>query len=96
MLVGAFQVHDGIGAAVALAADAGELGEVLGVFQREGVRGGGIEPHVADVVDLLPLGRAVVVAEEALGGARLVPGADALLLQRGVMRWLTRSSFRTS
>ena len=55
-------------------------GKCLRVFQREGVRGGGVEPHVADVVDLLPFGRAVVVAEEALGGARLVPGADALRL----------------
>ena len=84
MLVGAFQVHDGIGAAVALADDAGELGKVHRVFQREGMRGGGVEPHVADVVDLLPFGGAVVVAEEAFGGTRLVPGADAFFLQRGI------------
>ena len=42
VLVGAFQVHDGIGAAVALADDAGELGKVHRIFQREGVRGGGV------------------------------------------------------
>ncbi len=83
VLVGAFQVHDGIGAAVALADDAGELGKVHGIFQREGVRGGGVEPDIADVVDLLPFGGAVVVAKEALRRARLVPGPDALLLQCG-------------
>ena len=38
MLVGAFEVHDAVLAAVALALDAGEAREVLRVFQREGVR----------------------------------------------------------
>ena len=49
VLVGAFQVHHAVLAAVALAADAGELREGLRVLQREGVRGAGVEPHVEDV-----------------------------------------------
>ena len=39
MLVGAFQVHDAVLAAVAQAADAGEARKLLGVLQREGMRG---------------------------------------------------------
>ena len=54
MLVGAFEIHHGVGAAVALALDAGEAGEMLGVFQHEGMGRAGIEPDVENVVDLLP------------------------------------------
>jgi hypothetical protein len=39
MLVGAFQVHDAVLAAVAHAANAGEARKLLRVLQREGMRG---------------------------------------------------------
>ena len=50
------------------------------VFQHEGVRRAGIEPDVADVVDLLPF---LVGArpEEALARAVHVPGVGAFLLE---------------
>ena len=78
MLVAAFQIHHGIVAAVDLADDVAEIGKVLAVFQHEGVGRAGIEPDVADVVDLLP----VLVgagAEEALARAVHVPGVGAFL-----------------
>ena len=80
VLVGAFQVHDAVAAAVALAADAGELREGLRVLQGEGVGGAGIEPHVENVGHLLPVGRIVdEPSEEALLRAGLEPGVGALL-----------------
>ena len=66
MLVGAFEIHHRVGAAVDLALDAGELREMHRVFQHEGVRRAGIEPDVADVVDLLP----VLVGAACRGSAR--------------------------
>ena len=80
VLVGAFEIHHRVGPAVVLALDAGEAREMLRVLQHEGVRRAGVEPDVADVVDLLP----VLVgarAEEALARAGLVPGVGALLLE---------------
>ena len=81
MLVGAFEIHHGVGPAVDLAGDAGEPGKVRGVFQHESVRGAGIEPDVENVVDLLP----AFVGEflqKTLARARLVPGVRTLLLER--------------
>ena len=81
MLVAAFQIHHGIGAAIDLADDVAELRKILAVFQHEGMRRAGIEPDVADVVDLLPLfvGKA---AEETLARARRIPGIRAFGLER--------------
>ena len=46
MLVGAFEIHHGVFAAVLLAADAGEPREMHRVFQHERMRRAGIEPDV--------------------------------------------------
>jgi hypothetical protein len=54
MLVGAFQIHHAVLAAIAHALDAGERREMLRVLQGEGVRRAGIEPHVENVAHLLP------------------------------------------
>ena len=64
MLVGAFEVHDGVGAAVDLAVDAGKPWKMLGVFEAEGVRRAGVEPDIEDVRDLLPIVRIVDEAVE--------------------------------
>ena len=72
MLVGAFEVE--IGQPV--------LGPILAVAQHEGMGRAGIEPHVQDVVDLVPLGRIVTMPKETLLGAVLVPGIRALGLER--------------
>ena len=80
VLVGALQIHDGVGAAVDLAPDAGETREMHRVLQHEGVGRAGIEPDVENVVDLLP----VLVgarAEETLARAGRVPGVGAFLLE---------------
>ena len=69
VLVGAFQIHHRVAAAVDLALDAGELREMHRVFQHEGVGGAGIEPDVENVVDLLP----VLVGALARGSARARP-----------------------
>ena len=65
VLVGAFEIHHGVGAAVALAPDAGEAGKVLRVFQHEGMGRAGIEPDVENVVDLGPFVGVVLGLEEA-------------------------------
>ena len=81
VLVGAFQIHHGVGAAIDLALDAGQPREVHGVLQHEGMGRAGIEPDVADVVDLLP----VLVGkrpEEAFAGAVHVPGIGAFAARR--------------
>ena len=80
VLVGAFEIHHRLVAAVVLAPDAGERRKVCGVLQHEGVRRAGIEPDVENVVDLLP---ALVgeLAEKAFARARLVPGIGALFLE---------------
>ena len=57
MLVGAFEI------------ERGRPFQVRPLFEHEGMRRAGIEPDVEDVVDLLPLGRIVGVAEEASFGA---------------------------
>src|SRR5262245_8459149 len=43
MLVGALEVHDAILAAIDLTLDAGQLRKSLWIFQREGMRGAGVE-----------------------------------------------------
>ena len=80
VLVGAFEIHHRLVAAVVLAADAGERRKVCRVLEHEGVRRAGIEPDVENVVDLLP---ALVgeLAEKAFARARLVPGIGALFLE---------------
>ena len=52
VLVGAFEIHHGVGAAVLAAADAGEARKVFRVLQHEGMGRAGIEPDVENVVDL--------------------------------------------
>ena len=99
VLVGAFEIHHGVGAAVALAADAGEAGKFLGVLQHEGVGGAGVEPDVEDVVDLLPGSVAPSFASSPRKRSR-APGAyQASAPSRSkasAMRALTRSSSRIS
>ena len=77
MLVGAFEIHDLVRAAVALALDAGEAGKCLRVLQHEGVGRAGIEPDVEHVVDLLVIVGIVVGREEARRRALGVPGVGA-------------------
>ena len=78
MLVGAFEIHHLVLAAVDLAADAGEAGEMHGVLQHIGMRRAGVEPDVEHVVDLLVVGGVVIGCEEALRRAFFVPGVGAL------------------
>ncbi len=82
MLIGAFEIHHLVLAAVALAHDAGQAGEVFRVVEHVGVGRAGIEPDVENVVDLLIVGRIVVGREEAPRRALLVPGVGAFLLER--------------
>src|SRR5581483_7203750 len=80
MLVAAFEIHHGVGAAVDLALDAGEPRKMHGILQHEGVRRARVEPDVEDVVDLLP----VLVGlwpEETLARAVAIPGVGAFLLE---------------
>ena len=95
VLVAAFQIHHGVLAAIDLALDAGELREMHRVLQHEGVGRAGVEPDVADVVDLFP---AVVgeLAEEALARAGLVPGVGAFSSKASTMRTSTSGSSRMS
>ncbi len=81
MLVGAFEIHHDLVAAVRLALDMGEAREMPRIFQHEGMRRAGIEPDIENIVDLLP---ALVgeLAEKALARARLVPGIGAFGLER--------------
>ena len=81
VLVGAFQIHHGVAAAVDLALDAGELREMHRVFQHEGVGGAGIEPDVENVVDLLPAFVGALRPEEALARAGGEPGVGAFGLE---------------
>ncbi len=71
VLVGAFHVD--VGNAV--------LGPVGAIPQHKRVGGATVEPHVEDVIDLLPLGRVVFIAQEPFLGAVLVPGIRALGLE---------------
>src|SRR5207249_5431816 len=65
-------------AAIDLADDVAEIGEILAVLQHEGMGRTRIEPDVADVVDFLPfLGRAI--PKKALARAVHVPGVGAFL-----------------
>ena len=80
MLVRSFQIHHRILAAIDLALDASESGKMHRVFQHERMGRAGIEPDVADVVDLLPLFIGVR-AEKTLARARHVPGVGAFLLE---------------
>ena len=80
VLVGTFQIHHRVGAAVDLALDAGELREMNGVFEHEGMGRAVIEPDVADVVDLFPA-VARQLAEKTLARAGRVPGVGAFLLE---------------
>ena len=80
MLVGAFEIHHRLVAAVGLALDMRESRKGARIFQHEGVRRAGIEPDVENVVDFLPalIGE---LAEETLARARRVPGIGALVLE---------------
>ncbi len=69
VLVAAFQIHHGVLAAIDLALDAGKAGKMHGVFQHEGMGRAGIEPDVADVVDLLPV-LVGAAARESVRGRR--------------------------
>ena len=51
MLVRAFEIHDLVGAAIALAMNSSETRESLGVFEHEGVGAARIKPHVEHVGD---------------------------------------------
>ena len=81
VLVGAFQIHHGVFAAVDLALDAGELREMHRVFQHEGVGGAGIEPDVENVVDFLPAFVGELWPKEAFARAGRVPGVGAFGLE---------------
>ena len=80
MLVGAFEIHHHLAAAVGLALDMGESRKVPRVFQYKGMRRAGIEPDVENIVDFLPalIGE---LAEEAFARTRRVPGIGALVLE---------------
>ncbi len=80
VLVGAFQVHDGIRPAIPAAADAGKARKMFRVFQREGVSRARIEPDIEDVIDLVP----VLVrefAEKAFARSPRIPDVGALALE---------------
>ena len=81
MLVGTFEIHHGVVAAVDLAPDALEARKMHGVFEHEGMGRAGIEPDVADVVDLFPW-LVGVRAKEALARAVHVPGIGAFGFER--------------
>ena len=81
MLVGAFQVHHLVVAAVDFALDAGEAGKVDGVFEHIGMRRARVEPDIEDVVDLLVVVGIVVGREKTLSRALRVPGVGAFLLE---------------
>ena len=70
MLVGAFEIERG---------RPFQLGPL---FQHESVRRAGIEPHLDDVGDLVPLGGIILIAEKSRGLGR-VPDIGALALDRG-------------
>jgi hypothetical protein len=91
VLVGAFEIHHGVVAAVLLTADAGEGGKVLRVFQHEGVGRAGIEPDIDDVVTSP---RARSLARQADPRAPGAYHASAPSLKAAAMRVLTRSSCR--
>jgi len=80
MLVGAFEIHHRVGAAVLLAANAGEAGEVLGVFEHEGVGRARIEPDVENVVDFFPI-LVRVRAEKTRARTIFVPSVRPLQLE---------------
>ena len=80
VLVASFQIHHGVGSAIDLALDAGKARKMHRVFQHESVRRAGIEPDVADVVDLLPV-FVGARAEEPFAGAVHIPGVGAFRLK---------------
>ena len=85
MLVGAFEIEDG------------RPFQVRPLLQHEGMRGAGIEPDVEDVVDLLPFGRVVGIAEEALlARPRRTRRRRPPRERPSTMRAFTASSFSTS
>jgi hypothetical protein len=77
VLVGAFQIHHRVIAAVDFAFDAGKTGEMFRVLQHKGVGRAGIEPDIENVVDLLPtvVGK---LAEKTLTRAGRIPSVGAL------------------
>ena len=95
MLVGAFEIHHRLVAAVGLAPDVGQRRKMLRVFQHEGVRRAGIEPDIENVVDLLPafVGE---LAEKTLARAGRVPGVGAFRLEGVDDRAFTSGSLRIS
>src|SRR5215467_3229165 len=80
MLVRAFQIHDRLAAAIRLAFDMGERGEMLRILQHERMRRAGVEPDIENVVDLLPT-LVSTLAEKPLARAGLVPGIRAFPLE---------------
>ena len=81
VLVGPFEVHDLVGAAVDHPTDAREARELGRVVQHEGVGRAGIEPHVEDVPHGLP-SFGGERSEEAIPRAVRVPGVGAFGLER--------------
>src|SRR5579872_237751 len=80
MLVASFQIHHGVRPAVDLSPDAGKAGEVRGIFEYKGVRRSGVEPDIADVVDLLPV-LVRLGAQETFARTVHVPGVGAFLFE---------------
>src|SRR5215471_4519580 len=80
VLVGAFEIHHDVRAAVVFAPDAGEAREMFRVFEHESMRRARIEPHVENVIDLLPI-FVGTRAKETLPRAFGVPGVGAFLLE---------------
>ena len=81
MLVGAFEIEDFVGPAVANPVNAREIREVFRIAQREGMSRAGIEPDIENVVDLFVFFRFVFGRQESRGGARREPGVGTLLFE---------------
>ena len=79
MLVGAFQIHHLVVAAVDFALDAGEAGKMDGVFEHIGMGRARVEPDIENVVDLLVVVGIVVGREKTRRRAVGVPGVGAFL-----------------
>ena len=79
MLVGAFEIHHRIRAAVDAATDAGQSGKVHGVFEDVGVGAAGIEPDFDQVIDLVVVVGMAPCAQEPLLRALGEPGVGAFL-----------------
>ena len=92
MLVGAFEIHHLVVAAVDFAVDAGKAGEVDGVFEHIGVGRAGVEPDVENVVDLLVIGGIVVGPRKRAAAPSAYQASAPSSSNASAMRALTRSS----